>query len=146
MWYDGYCFDEDHAYHVFSTISVLNFFASINARFKNYWFDLGGIPAILKHSVKNMADDFLTINIEDEDLRLWVDKSQFFNQDSFYTMHPKVLLFQTGYLTLASPIREDVVMLKLPNEEIRDSLRSLKEALFSICLKFMITISRLPRV
>ena len=116
LWYDGYCFDEDHAHHVFSTISVLNFFASINARFKNYWYDLGGIPAVLKHNVKNMADDFLTINIEDKDFRLKVDRSQFFNQDSYYNMNPKVLLFQTGYLTLASPIREDVVMLKLPNE------------------------------
>ena len=100
----------------------------------------------MKHNVKNMADDFLTINIEDKDFRLKVDRSQFFNQDSYYNMNPKVLLFQTGYLTLASPIREDVVMLKLSNEEIRYSLRSLQRSFIFNLPKFMITISRLPRV
>ena len=37
-WYDGYSFDENAQSHVFSTISVLNFFCNSNARtkFKNY--------------------------------------------------------------------------------------------------------------
>ena len=57
-WYDGYSFDENAQSHVFSTISVLNFFCNSNARtkFKNYWYELGGTPTILVNNCQKILD------------------------------------------------------------------------------------------
>ena len=57
-WYDGFYFDEELESHVFSTWSVLKFFLSKNAVFKNYWYDAGGFPGILRQSVRHLDEGF----------------------------------------------------------------------------------------
>lgn len=47
-YYDGYCFDRKHMTHVYQTWSVLRFFSSSGIpEFDDYWYDNGGITAIL---------------------------------------------------------------------------------------------------
>ena len=47
-WYDGFCFDRLHKHHVYSTISILQFFSQEDCAFLQYWYDLGGFPTILR--------------------------------------------------------------------------------------------------
>ncbi len=118
-WYDGYCFDSDGATHVFSLWSVLCFFSLRNVKFDTYWYDVGGLPHILRKSLLQsswaerlhlLAGGCLT-----------VDRDAFLSSSSLATMQPEVLLFQTGYLTLKAPYGADV-SLGVPNKEITSAL------------------------
>ncbi len=125
-WYDGYSFDENAQSHVFSTISVLNFFCNSNARtkFKNYWYELGGTPTILVNNCQKILDSDID-NAFKEDSEFWVSEDAFKYPSSYESMDPKVMLYQTGYLTLAKAIDTDVY-LKFPNLEIRSSFAKLQ--------------------
>ena len=125
-WYDGYSFDENAQSHVFSTISLINFFSNSNARtkFKNYWYELGGTPTSLVNNCQKIWDSDID-NAFKEDAEFWFSEDAFKNPSSYENMDPKVMLYQTGYLTLAKAIDTDVY-LKFPNLEIRSSFAKLQ--------------------
>ena len=77
-WYDGYCFDNLGKTHVFSTISILEFFKNPNREnmFSDYWFDLGGIPTILINNAKQLVDHKIINPFSNQNLFI-VDKTKF---------------------------------------------------------------------
>ncbi len=119
--YDGYCFDKRCMTHVYSTWSIISFFKNRFAEFENYWYVNGGLPSILQSyisDVKDQAQDILKSN------QVTVDISTFLNPTNLDTMDTRVLLYQTGYLTL-DKTDNDIIYLKFPNHEIIDSFKTL---------------------
>ncbi|MDD5868692.1 MAG: AAA family ATPase [Succinatimonas sp.] len=119
--YDGYCFDKRCLTHVYSTWSIISFFKNRFAEFENYWYVNGGLPSVLQSyisDVKDLAQDILKSNL------VTVDISTFLNPTNLDTMDIRVLLYQTGYLTL-DKTDADTFYLKFPNQEIIDSFKTL---------------------
>lgn len=137
-WYDGYCFDSAGATHVFSTWSVLKFLGDPLGSLDSYWYKSGGQPKILQRAF--FSGDLVQTLSEIVDGNLSVPLSAFVNPQSLQSMDRRVLLFQTGYLTLAEAYRgpgdtfADVnrVKLKFPNREAEVSFKHLlSDYLFS---------------
>ena len=124
--YDGYCFDELNMNKVFSTYSVNNFLQELSEnrllRFGDYWYEAGGVPSILKNYLESHK-----VNLEKfQNAEIEVDFNDFVNPTTLPTMDENVLMCQTGYLTLKSPIdRNDNIYLGTPNREVRSSLFAL---------------------
>ena len=119
--YDGYCFDKRCMTHVYSTWSIISFFKNRFAEFENYWYVNGGLPSVLQSyisDVKDQAQDILKSNL------VTVDTLTFLNPTNLDTMDIRVLLYQTGYLTL-DKTDNDIIYLKFPNHEIIDSFKTL---------------------
>lgn len=119
--YDGYCFDKYLMTHVYSTWSILSFFKNRYAKLENYWYQNGGLPSILLKyisNVKNQAIDLL------KSKQVAVDGVTFLNPTNLDTMDIRVLLYQTGYLTLKN-YKKDTFYFKFPNQEILSSFKSL---------------------
>ncbi len=126
--YDGYCFDEFYKKKVFSTWSVNKFFQSVVSNkfvyFGEYWYDNGGLPSILanylqthKLNALDYIDKNKTINIKVNDFK---------NPTSLTSINQNVLMCQTGYLTLRSPVYSKGFMtLGIPNSEVYNALFSL---------------------
>ena len=108
--YNGYCFDEMGEKKVFSTWSVNNFFK-----------ELVGVPTILKEylSTHNLDIEGLV----NKDLLVNVSADEFLNPTSLIDMNRHVLMCQTGYLTLRSPLfRMNSIDLGIPNQEVNRAL------------------------
>ena len=110
--YDGYCFDKYGEKKVFSTWSVNNFFKELvstkKCTYGDYWYDNGGVPTIL--------------NVN-KDLLVNVSADEFLNPTSLIDMNRHVLMCQTGYLTLRSPLfRMNSIDLGIPNQEVNRAL------------------------
>lgn len=125
--YDGYCFDETCLNKVFSTWSVNTFFQSLAKKkyvaFGDYWYDNGGAPSILLNYLKTH-----TLSIEDFTEERIVTMTEFWNPTSLLEMKQDVLMCQTGYLTVCSPVAgRTFITLGIPNKEVR---RCLEKALF----------------
>ena len=127
--YGGYCFDEFYKKKVFNTWSVNSFFQSVKSNkkihFGDYWHDNGGVPKILSDFVKNYEHElFECISNGDE---LYVPTIDFKFPSSLTTINPKVLMCQTGYLTLRSALTSGdlTVDLGIPNGEIYKALNRL---------------------
>ena len=120
--YDGYCFDENAATHVFTPWSVLNFLKFPERGFQNYWYDSAGQPSILLNYIKNNSlkdpkeygcDQLVSKNV--------LDSSQ-----SISTLEDLTLLLQAGYLTIkGSDPGGKVFRLNYPNAEVAESMQRL---------------------
>ena len=126
--YDGYCFDEDYEKKVFCTWSVNTFLQSVvdkkKVQFGEYWYDNGGLPSILAnylHTHKLNALDYI-----DKDKTINIKVNDFKNPTSLTSINQNVLMCQTGYLTLRSPVYSKGFMtLGIPNSEVYNALFSL---------------------
>ena len=123
--YNGYCFDEMGEKKVFSTWSVINFFKELvstkKCSYDDYWYDNGGVPTILKEylSTHNLDIEGLV----NKDLLVNVSADEFLNPTSLIDMNRHVLMCQTGYLTLRSPLfRMNSIDLGIPNQEVNRAL------------------------
>jgi hypothetical protein len=114
-WYNG--FSWDGIITVYNPFSILLLFSENEIR--NYWFETG-TPTFLVELIK-----------ERNDIRLLLEPCKMqaseFNSFDYSTLDTKLLLFQTGYLTIKqiekSPFDDErVYILGLPNEEVRRSL------------------------
>jgi hypothetical protein len=113
-WYNGYTWDGKT--EVLNPLSVLKFFQ--NNEFGNYWYQSGS-SLLTSQIAKNGADYFRVFS---KDLSF---------QDSLPEMHINklnntVLLMQAGYLTVSGISGTGTAkqyQLKIPNYEIRDSIR-----------------------
>ncbi len=124
--YNGYCFDKYNEIKVFSTWSVNKFFNDVlndnKVNYGDYWFGNGGIPSILNNYLKSHELDFNKLKLQS----IAIDYNSFTNPTSLLTMDPNVLMCQTGYLTLSSPLSADfAVNLDKPNNEVRRALNRL---------------------
>ncbi len=120
--YNGYCFDKYGEKTVFSTWSVNNFFVEIvqdhRINYGEYWYENGGLPAILRSYLENHE-----INIDKLKEEIEISYDEFTNPTSLLTIDPNVLMCQVGYLTLNSPLKSGTTLkLKIPNYEVRKAL------------------------
>jgi hypothetical protein len=114
-WYNGYSWNGiTSVYNPFSTL--LLFTESV---FGDYWFATG-TPAFLVNLIK-----------ERNDVKLLLEPTQMqasgFDSFDYKTLHTKMLLFQTGYLTVKRIDRDPfnaqpIYTLGIPNEEVRQAL------------------------
>ena len=126
--YDGYCFDEDYEKKVFSTWSVNKFFQSVVSNkfvyFGEYWYDNGGLPSILVNYLKSHKLNALDYIEKDKTINIKVN--DFKNPTALTSINQNVLMCQTGYLTLRSPVYSKGFMtLGIPNNEVYNALFSL---------------------
>ena len=141
--YNGYSFDSFHEKTVFSTFSVNMFFSSLfkfkKVIFGDYWYSNGGIPSILANYLKTH-----TIDLEEyQQEEINVSYNRFVNPTSLLSMDQKVLMTQTGYLTLKSVLMEtEPVLVGFPNKEV---FRALVRLSFVEIFGFEILLSRKSR-
>lgn len=108
QWYNGYSWDGlTRVYNPFSLLSFLQ-----AGEFSNFWF-LTGAPAFLM----KLLDKELDFEFD----RLQVDSLTLEGGYELSHILPEVLLFQTGYLTIAAR-DEDIMVLDYPNREVKDAL------------------------
>ena len=138
--YDGYCFDEYYENKVFSTWSVNSFLQTIAAKkrvaFNNYWYDAGGLPTILANYLKShgtaVLKSYLQLLDEGQEHCISLSVNRFKNPTTLVGIDENILMCQTGYLTLHSPLGSTgQVQLGFANQETATSLaHSLSELLF----------------
>ena len=126
--YDGYCFDEDYEKNVFCTWSVNTFLQSVvdkkKVQFGEYWYDNGGLPSILANYLQ--THKLNALDYIDEDKTINIKVNDFKNPTSLTSINQNVLMCQTGYLTLRSPVYSKGFMtLGIPNSEVYNALFSL---------------------
>ena len=126
--YDGYCFDEFYKKKVFSTWSVNKFFQSVVSNkfvyFGEYWYDNGGLPSILAKYLQ--THKLNALDYIDKDKTINIKVNDFKNPTSLTSINQNVLMCQTGYLTLRSPVYSKGFMtLGIPNSEVYNALFSL---------------------
>ena len=116
LWYNGYSWDAEH--FLYNPFSILNLFSS--SSFDNYWFK-SGTPTFLTKMIKEKRN----IDISEYDSSFEIDSAAL---DSYEinNIDIKVLLFQTGYLTIKERIVDPTDLsstfkLAYPNKEVRDS-------------------------
>ncbi len=125
-YYDGFCFDETGATHVFVPWSTLSFFNAPQRSFKNYWFLSGGQSSVLlsfikEHSLKRP---------EDYGRDQCVELLSLDNSHGFDDVTDVILLCQTGYLTIKKIIGTAAI-LNYPNDEVAQSMATLyRERIF----------------
>ncbi|MDR1314087.1 MAG: hypothetical protein LBQ12_10435 [Deltaproteobacteria bacterium] len=113
-WYNGYSWDGK--FQVLNHLSVLKFFE--RKRFGNYWCRT--CSSLLTSRVANNTDAYFKIF----DKNLSFDGS--FPEMDLNNLNDTLLLMQAGYLTVASTTEngpDKFYNLKVPNTEIRDSIR-----------------------
>jgi hypothetical protein len=127
--YDGYCFDKFYEKKVFSTWSVNSFFQEVieNQRvvFGDYWYENGGVPSVLENYLQTHDIQISEMLFENNNVSCSI--SDFLNPTSLLTMNEKVLMCQSGYLTIDSPLEGEGlnVILKIPNREVFRALARL---------------------
>ena len=126
--YDGYCFDEDYEKKVFCTWSVNTFLQSVvdkkKVQFGEYWYDNGGLPSILANYLQ--THKLNALDYIDKDKTINIKVNDFKNPTSLTSINQNVLMCQTGYLTLRSPVSSKGFMtLGIPNSEVYNALFSL---------------------
>ena len=126
-YYDGYCFDRKHMTHVYQTWSVLRFFSSSGIpEFDDYWYDNGGITAILVNYFRSHGGYFhqpdeMTYQLDD-----------FSSASSLSDMDPGVLLTQCGYYTIKGA-DDDSITVGIPNVELQHAqVRLIREEIFDV--------------
>lgn len=118
--YDGFCFDMMAREKVFAPWSVINFFSNPALGFRNYWFESGGQPGVLleylkSHALRSPEAYETTFHAQAGELNARMDAGG---------IDDKVLLFQTGYLTVKSS-DGDSLELGFPNSEVASSMSRL---------------------
>ena len=126
--YDGYCFDEYYEKKVFCTWSVNTFLQSVvdkkKVQFGEYWYDNGGLPSILANYLQ--THKLNALDYIDKDKTINIKVNDFKNPTSLTSINQNVLMCQTGYLTLRSPVYSKGFMtLGIPNSEVYNALFSL---------------------
>ncbi len=111
LWYNGYSWDGINK--VYNPYSILNFFQ--DKKFGNYWFTTG-TPTFL-------VEKFIADKIAITDLTAESFGEHFFEKFDVDSLDYRLLLFQTGYLTVKEYDKEfNLYNLDFPNKEVRDSL------------------------
>ena len=126
--YGGYCFDEFYKKKVFNTWSVNSFFQSVmsnkKVEFCEYWDEDEVLPSVLVNYLK--THDLSVFENLDKDKIFKVTDYDFKFPPALTTINPKVLMCQTGYLTLRSSLSDsNIVALGIPNAEIYKALNKL---------------------
>ena len=128
-WYNGYRFSEAETkvYNPFSTLLLFE-----QKRFKSHWFETG-TPTFLVELLKKTGFEIANVD------HLEVDESAFSTYE-IENLDPLALLFQTGYLTIASYDQPTGrYRLGYPNREVKASF---SDALLSGFSENMLSVSQ----
>lgn len=127
--YNGYHFSAS-LLDVYNPFSILN--ALADKEFENYWFSTG-TPTLLIRTLENLDLDIRKLN------GCEADKSELANISSF-SVDPKALFFQTGYLTIKAYDKEySVYTLGFPSLEVESGLMNYIRQTKSHQTKFQFT-------
>ena len=118
--YDGFCFERTATQRVFSPWSLLKFLNFPSNGFDNYWYESGGQPGVLLEYLKSHS----TLKPEDYESEKQVQLDDRALSAKFSLLDDKVLLAQTGYLTIKT-VRGTTVTLGYPNREVSVSMARL---------------------
>ncbi len=124
-WYNGYCFSETLA-TVYNPFSITN--AIEENKFQNFWVQ-SGTPTFLVSELKKeyRASEYQLLNPE----KFTITNSALSAFDIGMVPLP-ALMFQTGYLTIASHDAErNVYNLGYPNQEVRTAAQNYLLAIFT---------------
>jgi len=111
--YDGYHFSENSR-DVYAPYSLLN--ALNDGKTRHYWFESGTTKALIEHLQHH--PEFNPIDFDGAELSL-----NAFNQPCENAKTPIPLLYQSGYLTIASYDKDlDSYTLHFPNYEVRQGM------------------------
>ena len=115
-WYNGYGWGDSET--VYNPYDIL-LFIDKNFSFRNYWFETGSPSFLIKLFRKNryFLPDLENLEVTEEILESFEVEN----------IDPVTLLFQTGYLTIASSftaIGQLVFKLRIPNYEVRAALNN----------------------
>ncbi len=127
-YYEGFCFDEAAAKHVYQPWSVLRFLDQPSTRFKHYWFESVGAPAVLVKFLRHhrlLAPE--AFDAEHSVPKTLLASSGFI--DGIDGIDPRELLARAGYLTILAALGPDVT-LGYPNEEVREAMAELYRRAF----------------
>jgi len=116
-WYNGYRFHQK-AETVYNPVSIGKFFES-SGEFKNYWFETG-TPSFLLKLAKQQQFDF------EKELTKAVSELAFASYE-IDRLSALPLLFQTGYLTIKSFVKDEddtFYYLDFPNREVEAAFES----------------------
>jgi hypothetical protein len=114
-WYNGFSWDGvNTVYNPFSTLLLFT-----EKVMRNYWFETG-TPTFLINIIKERND----VNVLLEPVQM---PDTGFDGFDYRTLDTKVLLFQTGYLTVKQITKNDfgdklIYTLGVPNEEVRSAM------------------------
>ncbi|MGN1229649.1 MAG: AAA family ATPase [Prevotella sp.] len=113
--YDGYHFSEN-SQDVYAPYSLLN--ALNDKTTRNYWFESGTMTSLIEHL--RHFPDFNPLDFDGVEVEL-----DSFNAPCEYAATPIPMLYQSGYLTIASFDRElETYTLHFPNYEVRQGMVS----------------------
>ena len=118
--YDGFCFERTATQRVFSPWSLLKFLNFPSNGFDNYWYESGGQPGVLLEYLKSHS----TLKPEEYESEKQVQLDDLALSAKFSLLEDKVLLAQTGYLTIKA-VRGTTVTLGYPNREVSVSMARL---------------------
>jgi hypothetical protein len=111
--YDGYTWNSvDRLFNPFSLLNAIQ-----NNKLKAYWFK-SGTPIFLHKFVRSNPE--AAMNLE----RIEMEADDLENQTAAEVSFVP-LLYQTGYLTSALPMENEIYILKFPNNEVRNSFNRL---------------------
>ena len=108
QWYNGYTWDAEH--YLYNPFSILSFFDQ--GSFQNFWFETGTPTFLVKLLERERQYDLTEIRVDEA----------VFSSFELDRIDPNALLFQTGYITIASADDKPIYTLSYPNREVRDSL------------------------
>jgi hypothetical protein len=114
QWYNGYSWDGES--EVINPLSVLSFFKQKS--FKNYWYKTGS--SLLTSRISQNDTDYFKVFGQDLS---FIDSLP---EMDLNDLNATVLLMQAGYLTVSGVTgsgNSEKYHLKIPNNEIRDSIR-----------------------
>ena len=121
--YDGFCFDEDAATHVYAPWSVLSFLSAPKRGLRDFWYGSASGSSMVKnyldlHPFTNPIESF------GEDIPVSIDKLR--DSNDAKTLSPAVFLFQAGYLSIKQTDTDtDMAYLNFPNGEVRQAMNRL---------------------
>jgi Predicted AAA-ATPase/PD-(D/E)XK nuclease superfamily len=107
-WYNGYSWDAKNL--VYNPVSFMRFLR--DCHFSNYWFATA-TPGFLIEQLRQRS----YYNIDDLEV-----SEEVFESYTLQNLDVRVLLFQTGYLTIKSILRHNTYVLGYPNYEVESSL------------------------
>ena len=121
--YDGYCFDDEAAQHLYAPWSVLNFFSRPSRGFLNYWAKSGGALTLLQkylhsHALRTPSEYAVDQLVKYSDLDCSTDLEH---------INDLALLTQAGYLTIKKRGLNSF-WVGYPNKEVAVTLAELYSA------------------
>ena len=117
-YYNGFSFSPFSKETIYNPWSILHFLHNPVEGFQNYWFKTAGVSTLISKYLKaNNSFDY----INDKYRNVTVGNLELSSHHDIKNIPTKILLYQTGYLTLRAKDDRKGLLLVPPNHEIEES-------------------------